>query len=98
MVLPVYRLRSCVRPHASVRFLPVHLSLRVRLLRGQQLVKCYQVDEKLQQIPPRNNSMQKEADKIDWAGEERGSNVSLFICSRRGKMDRHPAACCTLSA
>lgn len=29
--------------------------------------------------------MQKEADKIDWAGEQRVSNVSLFVCSRREK-------------
>lgn len=51
MVLPVYLLRSRLRPHASVGFPPVHLSLQVRLLRGQQLVKCYRVDEMLQQIP-----------------------------------------------
>lgn len=52
MVLSVYRVRRHVCLHASVWLLLVHLSLRVRsLLRGQQLVKCYRVDEKLQQIP-----------------------------------------------
>lgn len=48
-------------------------------MRGQQLVKCYQVDEKLQQIPY-YNSMENKADRMEWDGEELVSNICLIIC------------------
>lgn len=42
-------------------------------MRAQQLVKCYQVDEKLQQIPF-IIFMEKKADKVGW-----GAWVLVFL-------------------
>lgn len=80
--VPAYGLRVCLC------FVSTFLSMR-----GQQLVKCYQVDEKLQQIPF-YNFMEKKADKIEWDGGELVSNVCLFICDLR----RHwtPSGCAKL--
>lgn len=46
-------------------------------MRGKQLVKCYQVNGKLQQIPF-YNFMEKEADKIEGDGGELACNSCFF--------------------
>lgn len=42
-------------------------------------MKCYRVDEKLQQIPLIIIPCKRKPNKIGWAGERRVSNVSLLV-------------------
>lgn len=75
----ITELSKCVHKCLHTVYLCIYVSESALLsMRGQQLVKCYQVDEKLQQIPY-YNSMENKADRMEWDGEELVSNICLII-------------------
>lgn len=79
----ITELSKCVHKCLHTVYLCIYVFESALLsMRGQQLVKCYQVDEKLQQIPY-YNSMENKADRMEWDGEEVVSNICLIICDLR---------------
>lgn len=93
MALPVYQAHAPACQHMA--FAGAFKFASTSSIEGTAISEVLSSGWKAATNPPHHNSMQKELDKIDWAGEQRVSNVSLRLQTKgnngtaRGHIELH---------